>query len=175
MQVNEAIASRLSIRKYTEVNIPPDHMALLLKALQLAPSSANSQNREFIFVDDPKIKRELVWACYNQSFVQKCNYFIAGVADPVKKYYQVDVTIALTNFTLQATELGYGTCWIGAFDEVYINELLRVPENKKVVVCMTFGRPLKNSLPRKRKPFEEFVFMNSHGQPWINDHSLKNV
>ncbi|MFC1535494.1 nitroreductase family protein [Thermodesulfobacteriota bacterium] len=166
MQVNEAIANRLSIRKYAEVTLPPDHMALLFKALQLSPSSANSQNREFIFVNDPDIKKELVYACYNQGFVQKCNYFIAGVADPLKKYHQVDVTIALTNFTLQATELGYGTCWIGAFDEVYIKELLRVPENKKVVVCMTFGKPLKKPLPRNRKPLEQFVYMNSYGQKW---------
>ncbi len=30
----------------------------------------------------------------------------------------VDITNALTNFTLQAADLGYGTCWIGAFDKI---------------------------------------------------------
>jgi nitroreductase len=53
----------------------------------------------------------------------------------------VDITIALANFTLQAVELGYGTCWIGAFDEKQVKQILHVPDEKKVVICMTFGVP----------------------------------
>ena len=50
-----------------------------------------------------------------QSFVGNCTYFIGGVADPGQKWQMVDITIALTNFTLQAADLGYGTCWIFDF------------------------------------------------------------
>jgi len=116
-------------------------METLCKALQLAPSANNGQNWEFIFVGDAEIKRRLVGACSNQSFVGNCTYFIAGVADPGQKWHMVDITIALTNFTLQAADLGYGTCWIGAFDENRVKEILGVPDEKKVVICMTFGRP----------------------------------
>ncbi len=59
----------------------------------------------------------------------------------------VDITIALTNFTLQAADSGYGTCWIGAFDENRVKEILVVPHEKKVVICMTFGTPEGRCVP----------------------------
>ena len=166
MQVQEAIVSRLSIRQYAETSISHDHMEILFRALQLAPSASNNQNWEFVFVSDSDLKHRLITACSNQRFVGDCTYFIAGVAEPRLKWHMVDITIALTNFTLQATELGYGTCWIGAFDEIKVKELLKVPEEKKVVICMTFGMSKGKHVPRGRKAVEDFIYMNHFGRRW---------
>lgn len=166
MYVKEAIADRQSIRQYAETSVPHEHMEILFKALQLAPSASNLQNWEFIFIGDLDLKQRLVPACFHQKFVGECTYFIAGVADPSLKWHMVDITIALTNFTLQAVELGYGTCWIGAFNESMVKELLGVPEDRKVVVCMTFGVPKMTPSPRARKAIGEFVYLNNYGRPW---------
>lgn len=166
MEVKEAIATRLSIRQYDETSIPSEHMKTLLTALRLAPSASNSQNWEFVFVGDPDLKERIVPICYHQAFVGECAYFLAAVADPIQKWHQVDIAIALTNFTLQATELGYGTCWIGAFDETRLKELLNIPKKKRVVVCMAFGLPRGRHLPKERKSIEKFVYLNSFGNPW---------
>ena len=166
MHVKEAIANRRSIRAYAETSIPPEHMEVLFQALQLAASGSNIQNWEFVLVGDPDLKRRLVPACFHQSFVAECAYFITGIADPALKWHQVDITIALTNFTLQAVELGYGTCWIGAFDENGVKKILGVPDWKKVVVCMAFGMPKGKPFPSDRKPLEEFIYLNHYGHPW---------
>ena len=141
MDVKDAIAARLSTRRYGKQSITPAHLETLFRALQLAPSANNGQNWEFVFVGDAETKSRLVSACSSQSFIATCAYFIAGIADPGQKWHMVDISIALTNFTLQATDLGYGTCWIGAFDENRVKEILGVPDAKKVVICMTFGTP----------------------------------
>ena len=166
MDVKEAVAERRSIRQYAETPIPEEHMEDLFKALQLAPSASNLQNWEFIFVRDPHIKQHLAPACYLQKFVAECTYFIAAIADPSLKWHMVDITIALTNFTLQAVELGYGTCWIGAFNEFMVKELLGVPEDRKVVICMTFGAPRTMPAARARKPIEGFIHLDSYGRRW---------
>jgi len=166
MHVKEAIASRRSIRTYTEASISPEHMQVLFRALQLAASGSNIQNWEFVLVGDPDLKRLLVPACLHQTFVAECAYFIAGIADPALKWHQVDITIALTNFTLQAVELGYGTCWIGAFDENRVKDILGVPDWKKIVVCMTFAMPKGKPFPSDRKPLDEFIYLNQYGHPW---------
>lgn len=166
MEVKEAIAGRLSIRRYAKSSVPSEHLETLLKALQLAPSANNGQNWEFIFVEDAAIKHRLVDACSNQSFVANCTYFIAGVADPGQKWHMVDITIAFTNFTLQAADLGYGTCWIGAFDEKKVKEILGVPDERKVVICMTLGTPEGRHVPKGRKAFEKFIFLNHYAQRW---------
>jgi nitroreductase len=166
MEVKEAIVGRLSIRRYAKSSIPPEHMETLLKALQLAPSANNGQNWEFVFVGDVATKRRLVDACSNQSFVANCTYFIAGVVDPAQKWHMVDITIALTNFTLQAADLGYGTCWIGAFDENRVKDILGVPDERKVVICMTFGTPEGRHIPKGRKALEKFIFIDHYGRRW---------
>jgi nitroreductase len=160
MQVQEAIQNRLSIRQYADASIPAEHLETLFKALQLAPSANNSQNWEFVFAEDPELKQRLVPACLNQGFIKDCSYFIAGVADPAHKWHMVDITIALTQFTLQAVELGYGTCWIGAFDEAGVKRVLNIPEDKKVVICMTFGLPKGRHIHRGRKAVEEIIYLN---------------
>jgi len=48
------------------------------------------------------------------------------VADPTQKWHMVDITIALTQLALRAVELGYGTCWIGAFDEAGVKQVLNI-------------------------------------------------
>ena len=166
MQVQDAIATRLSIRRYADAEIPPEHMQTLFKALQLAPSANNRQNWEFVFVGDPHVKKSLVAACMNQVFVGDCSYFIAGVVDPHLKWHMVDITIAFTQFALQAVELGYGTCWIGAFDEKKVKEVLQIPAGRKVVVCMTLGKPEGRHVHRGRKGIERFIYLDKFGNNW---------
>jgi len=161
--IQEAIQKRLSIRGYAEASIPAKHMDILFKALQLAASGNNSQNWEFVFVKDPDTKQRLVRACSNQRFVKDCTYFIAAVANPTLKWHMVDITIALTQFALQAVELGYGTCWIGAFEEAGVKQVLNVPDNKKVVICMTLGLPTGKHVPRNRKALKEIIYLNKFG------------
>lgn len=163
MIVQEAIQKRLSIRRYADASIPPEHMDILFRALQLAASANNYQNWEFVFVKDAKLKQRLIAACANQRFVRDCTYFIAGVADPRLKWHMVDITIALSQFALQAVELGYGTCWIGAFDETAVKQVLNVPANKKVVICMTLGLPTGKHVPRGRKALKEIIYLNQFG------------
>lgn len=167
MDVKEAIAARLSIRRYAaDTEVPSEHMQILFRALQWAASANNQQNWEFVFAGNPQLKRGLVPACMNQQFVADCSFFIAGVVDPGLKWHMVDITIALTNFTLQAVELGYGTCWVGAFDETEVKKLLKVPAEKKIVVCMTLGIPEGRHVPRGRKPVENFVYLDQFGRSW---------
>jgi len=175
MQVQEAIQKRLSIRQYEEASIPDEHMEILIKAMQLAPSGNNLQNWEFVFVRNPEVKESLVPACMHQRFIKSCAYFIAGVADPTRKWHMVDITIAMTQFTLQAAELGYGTCWIGAFDEAAVKRVLKVPADKKVVICMTFGRPAGKHVPRGRKAVEDFIHLNQFGSPFRSNTEKNNA
>ncbi|MBW2478527.1 MAG: nitroreductase family protein [Deltaproteobacteria bacterium] len=164
MQVHEAIQKRLSIRRYADASIPAEHLDMLFKALQLAASANNYQNWEFVFVKEPELKQRLVPACSHQRFVRECAYFIAGVADPTLKWHMVDITIALTQFALQAVEFGYGTCWIGAFDEAHVKRILNIPTDKKVVICMTLGLPAGKHIPRGRKGLEEMIYLNQFGR-----------
>jgi nitroreductase len=74
--------------------------------------------------------------------------------------------IALEHMVLAATALGYGTCWIGAFDEDAVKRLLKIPAKMKVVALLPIGIPNETSASRPRKKLSEIFFKEEWQTSW---------
>jgi len=72
--------------------------------------------------------------------------------------YPIDLAIAMDHFTLCAAAEGLGTCWIGAFNEAKVKEILGIPAGVRVVELMPLGYP-KDAKPavKNRLPLESIV------------------
>ncbi|RLG60025.1 nitroreductase [Candidatus Geothermarchaeota archaeon] len=162
MDVIDAIRKRRSIRRYERKEISREALNRLLEAARLAPSAKNIQPWKLVVVTDDSLKRKLVRACLGQTFIGECSAVIVGVGDPSYKWHVVDTTIALEHIVLEAVELGLGTCWIGAFNESEVKRILGIPEDKKVVACLTVGYPAESPSPRPKKSIEELVCFNRY-------------
>jgi len=66
--------------------------------------------------------------------------------------------IALEHMVLTATALGYGTCWIGAFNEEKVKHLLKIPARMKVAALLPIGVPGERPRAKLRKPSSELFF-----------------
>ena len=157
MDVFEAIKNRRSIRKYKHEQIPKEKIDILIEAGRLAPTAANKQRFKLIIVDNEETKTRLGVACNNQTFVGTASHVIAGTVDPDWKWNQVDLAIVFEHIVLEAFELGFGTCWIGAFNENEVKKILNIPENIKVVALLAIGLSDETPAPRHRKAVEEIV------------------
>jgi nitroreductase len=71
--------------------------------------------------------------------------------------YPIDVAIAVDHITLKAVEEGLGTCWVGSFNEEEIKEILRIPNNIRIITLLTIGYPKYVPGQRNRKRKEEIV------------------
>lgn len=156
LEVMEAIRTRRSIRGYKSDPIPKESLDAVLESAMVAPSAANRQEYKFIVVKDESIKQALVPICHNQSFIGQAPVVIVGCAtNPERRYSFVDVAIALDHMTLAAHAHGLGTCWIGAFSEDKVKELLGIPNHVGIVCLLPLGFPAKEGVMRKRKSREE--------------------
>ncbi len=151
MDVKSAIEARRSIRKYAKKGIPENVLEDLLEAARLSPSSSNRQAWKIIVVTDEEMLSRLVPVSGNQKFVGECSAYLVGVAEPSVGYSPIDVTIALDHVSLRAVELGLGTCWIGDFDPIRMKEILGVPVDHDIPICMTLGYPSAVPEARRRK------------------------
>ncbi len=61
---------------------------------------------------------------------------------------------------IAALTFGIGSCWIGACNEKKVKELLKIPDELKVVAVLTFGYPAEQPKQRKKKPFDEMFSFN---------------
>lgn len=166
MSVLETIKRRQSIRRYKEDPIPEEVLFRVLEAARLAPSGKNLQPWKFIIVKDQTLKEKLAAASLGQRFIAKAPLVIVACGFPDNCYshmgrymksWPVDVTIALEHLILQAQEENLGTCWIGAFEEKKVKDVLDVPEEVRVLALTPLGYPDESPPFRGRKSLEEIV------------------
>jgi nitroreductase len=166
MDVKHAISARKSIRRYVNKQIPEEVMEDLLDAMRHAPSANNKQSWSMVVVTDDAVKKKLVPVSGNQKFVGECSAYLVGVTEPGAFYSTVDMTIALDHLTLRAVELGLGTCWIGDFEAEKIKQILGIPKEREVPICMTLGYPDQSHGARKRKKLPELFQTDKWNSPW---------
>jgi len=169
MNVIEVIEKRRSVRSYTDRPVERDKIDRLLEAARLAPSASNRQEWRFVVVTDPQRREALARAANDQMFVAEAPVVIAACAESDghvmrcgQPCYPIDLAIAIDHMTLQAVAEGLGTCWIGAFYEQPVKELLGIPEHIRVVELLTVGYAARPPSSRSRLPLEKIV----HWETW---------
>jgi nitroreductase len=164
MEFHDVVRARYSVRKYQARPVEQDKLDRVLEAARLAPSGSNRQPWKFVVVRDAATRQRLVPACRDQKFVGEAAVVIAGVGLMPDRVMScevpgdpVDLAIALEHIALAATAEGLGTCWIGAFHQDQVRQVLGIPPSAKVIEVMTLGYPADSPKPRSRKPISEIV------------------
>lgn len=169
MDVFMAISQRKSIRKYKGTAVEEDKLRRVLEAGRIAPSAGNRQDWKFVVVRDRETRRKLAIAAKGQMFLEQAPVVIVGCA--VEPTYVmmcgqpagiIDVSIAFSFMMLQATGMGLGTCWIGAFDEAAVKKILGIPDPVRVVAMTPLGYPDEAPAGRPRKGFDEVVCLDKY-------------
>ena len=166
MDTLQTIFQRRSVRRYKPDAIPHEHLKQILEAGRQAPSAGNRQPWHFILVGDPEQKRRVAQACNAQVWMADAAYILVAVGLPQvsSKWYRVDVAIALQNMVLAARSLGYGTCWIGAFQPAGVKQVCQIPPELEVVACTPLGVPDVAPAARTRKPWDQVFSADRYGQ-----------
>jgi len=172
MEVFEAIKGRRSVRAYTDEGVPDEAIEKILDAARWAPSAGNLQSWEFVVVRDPEAKRRLAEAAWGQRFVARAPVVIVVCANQKRSargygergaslYCIQDSAAATQNMLLAAYALGLGACWVGAFDERRVAEVINAPSGVRPVAIIPVGRPAERPRPPPRMPLEKVVHYES--------------
>lgn len=155
MDVMTAIQTRRSVRAYRPDPIPPELLERVTDAMRLAPSACNNQPWHFVLVTEAGLKEKVALASRGQMFLAEPPVLVVACALTNQAYPRmggywnsadIDVAIAMDHLTLAAAAEGLGTCWIGAFDERAIKELLGIPNEAKIVAMSPLGWPLEKGM-----------------------------
>jgi len=163
------LKSRRSIRIYQDKPIPQDLLLQILEAGRWAATAANLQPWHFVVVTDPETRKRIGEVArfffIKSPHVEKAPVVMVLGFDTRKgKYGRYDVTLAGGNMMTMATSLGLGTCWIGAFDEPKVKEILEIPKSIEVIGLITLGYPDEKAEVPPRVELEKIV----HWESWSN-------
>ncbi len=147
MELYDVIRLRKSIRSYdTNKPVEEEKLRYILECAQLAPSWMNKQCWHFIVVTNRELILEIAKTDIINRWIKQAPVIIVACADPHLSgsrngidYYIADTAIAMEHLILAATDVGLSTCWIGAFNEKKIKELLGIPPRIRVVALTPVG------------------------------------
>ena len=167
------VQNRRSVRKFTDRDINPDDLQLILRAALMSPTSKSTRGWHFIIVDD-KDTLEKMSLCrqMGSQFIADAKVAIVVLGDVDKTDVWVeDASIAAVTMQYQATDLGIGSCWCQVRNR-FMNEsesadnilrfLLRYPDNLVAECIIGLGYPAV-----ERKP------QNEDALKWENVHIWK--
>ena len=162
------IKNRYSVRKFQDRPIEQGKLNILLEAAQLAPSARNIQPCKFVVIQDEEKRKKLTDICKGKKFVSQAPVTIAICANNTdytmtcgQTAYTIDAAIAGEHIALQASEMGLGSCWIGAFYHDEMAKLINLPKDYKIVALLPVGYPVVEKGKRNLKSLDEIVVWDS--------------
>ena len=168
MDTLECIRKRRSIRKYQDKPVEWDKVVKIIEAARLAPSSGNIQNWKFIIVREYSSKKKIAHACFDQGWIEEVPVLIVAVVDSeqAERFYGTrgerlysiqNCAAAIENMLLAATDLGLGSCWVGAFDESLVRTIVQLPEHVIPHAVITIGYADEEPLLPQKKRIEWII------------------
>jgi nitroreductase len=139
MDFDEVVKRRKMIREYDSdrQQIPDKILTRLIKNAYRASSAGHTQVQEFIIVKDASTKKKLRKAAVNQEYVQHVPLLIVVCSNTSRSighygirgrefYSIIDGAFASMLILLSAVNEGIGTCFVGAFEDNKLSEILEV-------------------------------------------------
>lgn len=163
------VSNRYSIRGYDSSKVVGQETLIrILEAGRMAPSAANRQPWTFVIVQSPE-KRQALATVYPAPWFAEAPVILIVKGNKAEAWHrknddycsiETDLAITMDHLILAATAEGLGSCWIAAFDEKILREILKLSEDEVVFGITPIGYPIENRVitrPKSRKPLEQIV------------------
>lgn len=173
MELQKAIETRRSIRKYQKRDVEPEKIEAMIQAAILAPSWKNSQVTRY-YVVRSKTLEEVKSALpeFNQKNIENAPVLIVPTivlnrsgfersGEPSNElgngwgYY--DCGLQNMNLLLKATDLGLSTLVMGIRDAEKLKAILHIPDTESVVSVISVGYGGIEAAMPKRKTVEDIT------------------
>ncbi len=168
MDLMEIIKNRRSIRVFKKQDLSQDIIEKLLEAARWAPSAGNVQPWAFVVASTQKMRQSLSTAAFGQKDLEEASIVIVVCADEklAEQSYGArgkslfclqDTAAAVQNILLTAYSLGLGSCWVGAFKEDEVRQVIKAPKEMRPVALIPVGYPNEAPAARNRRPISEIM------------------
>lgn len=179
MDVLDAIRNRRSIHNFIQDELSAEEVNTLLEAARWAPTAGNLQPWRFVVVRQAETIEALICTAYpgySLNFLRQAPVILIVCADESvyrksSVMYQEkgpnlfclqDTAAAIENLLLAAVTLGLGACWVGAFHEEPVKEILKLPEGVRPVALVPVGRMKSNPKAPPKRDLKELIHYETY-------------
>lgn len=180
MLLDECIKERRSCKSYLEKEVPMELIYEILEAATYAPSAGNLQNWYFLVVTDIAKREAISKLCLEQMWMLQApvHIIVCNRKQRVTQMYPKRgemygtqaCAAAIQNMLLKAHDVGLASCWVGAFNQDSIANLLKLPQGVDAEAIVTIGYPVRRDTTSPGRDRVEVVsFFNEYGKRELKD------
>lgn len=179
MEFDDTIKKRASVRDFSNKKPPLEDIMVLIEAANLSPSPGNIPILIYMVIEDKEKIIKISEAC-QQSFIEEAPYLVIICSDKKnceklydtrsEKYIKQHTGAAIENFLLKTTEMGLASCWVGAFVDNTIKNMLGIPDNIEIEAILPVGFEAKgiNTKQKRKTTLEKRIFF----EKWKNKFQM---
>jgi len=155
------------MRQFKATKVPDNIVKEIIELAKLAPSAGNLQAYKVVI---SKEKLTSYDSPLNLVICADLEKSASRYGERGKNLYAIqDATIFAAYLQLAIVNSGLTSCWVGAFREGKIRNLLKIPENLKPIAIIPLGYPpgrratlrvgdpIGEKVGRRRRSFEEII------------------
>lgn len=174
MNFDWIVENRKSVRRFSKSRA---NWKDVLDAIDLAnqgPFSGNHNHLKFIIIESEDSIRSLADVC-EQEWIKSVPLLVIVTSDDShlentygergRVYSRQQAGAAIQTMLLKFTELGLGSCWIGAYEDSKIRKKLGMPEHVQVEAIIAVGHEEGMMKKPKKKDLNRSLYWES----WGND------
>ena len=162
MDFEKVIKQRASIRNYSDKKVDSDKIMEIIEAANLAPSPGNLPILKFIIVEEKETINKISQAC-QQSFIKTAPVLVVVCSESkntdkmyderADKYIKQHAGAVIENFLLKVTDMKLASCWVGAFSDVSIKNILKISNDIDIEAILPIAYQAKtDDTKQKQKP-----------------------
>jgi len=161
------IRRRHMIRRFRPDPVSDATVRRLIEAATRAPSAGHTEPWTFIVVRDAETRRRLGRAALGQMFAAEAPVAIIACADASRsrprygsrgdRYALIDASFASLLLLLAVVEEGLGACFVGAFHDAEVSQILGLPKHVQPLAVIPVGVPAERPRSLKRRSLDQVL------------------
>ena len=163
MELLEGLATRRSIRSYTDEPVTREQLREIIRLGTMAPSGMNNQPWRFVTIQDRETLRKLSQLTRYSHIISKAPACIVVFVDKTAMYHEVkdhqSMGACIQNLLLAAHGIGLGGVWLGEIlkSAKEVRELCGLPDTLELMAVVALGHPAGKGGKADRWPVEEVL------------------
>lgn len=167
MDLDSAINERKSVRSFKSKKPSWKDILEAVDSACKAPFADGRNNLKFLIVEESETIEKIAEFA-EQSWISEAQTLVVVCSDDTnlenmhgdrgRVYSRQQAGAAIENFLLKLTDLGLASCWVGAFTDETIKQLLKIPSHIQVEALIPVGYESVKSKRKEKKELEHAIF-----------------
>jgi len=167
MNLDTIAKKRKSVRSFKKKKVS---WKLVLDAIDVSlqgPFAGNHNGLNFLIIENKEVIKEVASFC-DQSWISEAPLLVLVCSNDThlenlygergRVYSRQQAGAAIQTFLLKLTELGVGSCWVGAYSDELIKQRLKIPQHIQIEAIIPMGYSDDKEGKKTKKSLESVLY-----------------